>query len=83
MNQIIRFNGEDFKKRVRKEELIDLAMMEEYDGVFDYEFTVDCYREMMKHMIERINDLTFDLQACEDEITEYIDQEILEEMAEW
>ena len=55
MNQIIEYTLEDFNECNDKEAMIELAMMREYNGVFDYEFTRDCYRNMLAYQQSKIS----------------------------
>lgn len=83
MIQIIEYTLEDFIECNNKEAMIELATMEKYNGVFEYRFTNDCYREMLRCMDRRINALEFEVLCYEEEYADNIEQEILEEMAEW
>lgn len=58
-------------------------MMEEYDGVFDYEFTVDCYRvKWWSTWAEELTTWRLIFKLARTKLLN-IDQEILEEMSEW
>lgn len=83
MKQVIEYTLEDFSECENKDSMIELATLEDYNSVFEYRFTDDCYREMMRYMNERICVLELEVLCYEEEISENIDQEILEEMAEW
>ena len=55
MKQIIRYSGQDFTEHSDKDRMIELAMMREYSAVFDYEFTRDCYRNMLAYQQSKIS----------------------------
>lgn len=46
MKQIIRYSGQDFTEHPDKDRMIELAMMRECNGVFNYELAKDCYKRM-------------------------------------
>lgn len=54
MRQIIRYSEQDFAEHPDKDRMIELAMMSEYNGVFDYEFTRNCYRKMLAYQQSKI-----------------------------
>ena len=82
MNQIIEYTEQDFLENPSPYLMIELAMETGYDSIFDYKFTVGCYREMLKYMDEKIKDLEYEVMCCNEELIENTEQEIIDEMAE-
>lgn len=71
MRQIIRYSGQDFTEHPDKDRMIELAMMREYNGVFDYEFTRDCYRNMLAYQQSKISkEKGYDIKDIRREVAE-------------
>ena len=83
VNQIIEYTAQDFLDCPDKNGMIELAMKVGYRGIFDYRFTDDCYREMLNFQDKYIDTLLQDNELLNEEITETIEQSIIDEMEEW
>lgn len=70
MRQIIRYSEQDFAEHLDKDRMIELATMREYNGVFDYEFTRDCYRKMLAYLRNKSNKKQeeYDIKGIREEV---------------